>query len=64
MFTFNVINNIIYCINLFILIVFSKFILIPRYINISNTHTKINKNICSMRAYIIDMLLIIRFRIM
>ena len=44
MFKFNVINNIIYCINLFILIVFNISILIPKYINISNTHTKININ--------------------
>ena len=54
MFTFNVINNIIYCINLFILIVFNVSILIPRYINISNTQTKIYKNIGNIWAYIID----------
>ena len=54
MFYFKVINNIIYCINLFILIIFSISILIPRFINISNTHTKINKNIGNIWAYIIN----------
>ena len=36
------------------MIVFSISILIPGYTNISNTHTKINKNIGNMWAYIID----------
>ena len=39
---------------LFILIVLSISILIPRYINISNTHSKINKNIGNVCTYIID----------